>query len=297
MLERLHEALNRRETEPRPAAPSDAPAWLNHALNEALGDPERLKVLWPQIPRQLGRQALVQGAEDRVETLEHGLVNLRALRVCDAAACVLLEAGLGEDTEAADAMLDDLYSHGDMEERTMALRAAACRPPTTGATRLLHEVQRTNMVVHVEAGVCDTDHVARTLRAKTPGFGIEDFNRLMLKLAFQGLPANRVLGAEEFANADLSSMLQGLATEREAAGRSVWSDTVRFGARAPAPGTLARVLGGLEHGDDAQRLAAAESVVHLRDHRELWLPLVEARIPREKRPEIAAALRHALVLP
>ena len=52
-------------------------------------------------------------------------------------------------------------------------------------------------------------------------FGEPDWNRLILKLAFIDLPLRRAFDAERHANTELSRMLQGLATEREAAGRSV----------------------------------------------------------------------------
>jgi hypothetical protein len=71
----------------------------------------------------------------------------------------------------------------------------------------------------------------------------------------------------------------------------VWRDTDRLLAKAPVPGTIARILGGIEHGDDQRRLAAAEALALL--HRKDLAALAAERLPREPRPEIRAALERA----
>ena len=58
------------------------------------------------------------------------------------------------------------------------------------------------------------------------------------------------------------------------------------------PGTVARVLGGLEHGDAGLRLAAADALGRLR--RNDLLPFARERLDREDRPEVRAALERAL---
>jgi len=98
-----------------------------------------------------------------------------------------------------------------------------------------------------------------------------------------------VFAAEQLANAELSRMLQDLATEREAAGRAVWRDTDRMLGRAPVPGATARMLGSLEHGDDCRRLAAVEGLLAL-DRKDL-LPLLRERLPREPRADVKALLQ------
>jgi hypothetical protein len=145
------------------------------------------------------------------------------------------------------------------------------------------------MVLHVEAACCDGDLLQRT--AGQPGFGTAEQNRLLLKLAFLDLPLQRVFGGEQFANPELSRMLQDLATEREAAGRAVWRDTDRLCGRAPVAGTVARILGGLEHGDDGRRLAAAEGLLALR--RPDLAAYARERLPREPRAAIQKLLAEA----
>ena len=113
----------------------------------------------------------------------------------------------------------------------MVLKSLAVLPITDATLRLLEEVQRTNTTSHFEAAVCDSNLAVRALQH--PGFGQADFNRLMLKVAFLDIPLDRVFEAEQRANPELSRMLRGLATERQAAGRPVWGDTERLIALAP----------------------------------------------------------------
>jgi len=86
-------------------------------------------------------------------------------------------------------------------------------------------------------------------------------------------------------------MLLDLASEREAAGRPVWKGTLRMAASAPSPGTAARILGALEHGDAALRLSAAEALAVLR--RADLAPFARERLAREPRADVRAALERA----
>ena len=186
--------------------------------------------------------------------------------------------------------LVDIYLHGDIEERTILLRGLAFLPVTAATVRLFGEIQRTNTVVHFEAGALDSNLAVRALRAggEEAGFTRDDFHRLVLKGAFLDLPAWRMLGAFEEADETLSTMLRGFATEREAAGRAGWVDTDRFLGRAPVPGTVARLLGGIEHGDDSTRLAAAEGLLSLA-RRDL-APYARERLDREPREAVRGVL-------
>jgi hypothetical protein len=246
-------------------------------LADAKSDRTRLPVLFPSLPRRFGRE-MAQGGKRIVGA---ATVDLDAFRCCDlAAAFLLLSLGVGE-TEAM-----DLYAHGDIEERAMLLRSLHFLPVGSLTVRLFGEVQRTNVVLHLEAALCDGDLFARTVGQ--PGFEPDAANRLLLKFAFLDVPLRRCLHAERHANPELSRMLQDLATEREAAGRSVWRDTWRVIGRAPCPGTLARLVGGLEHGDDGVRLAAAEGL--LAANRKDLAPFARERVDREPRDTIKAVL-------
>lgn len=255
-----------------------AAAGLDGLAAEVAADRSRLPVLFPGLPRRFDRSPVRGGRQ----SLGPGTIDLDAFRACDlAAAWLLLQSA------ATEAELWDLYSHGDIEERTMLLRALHCLPIGPITVRLFGEVQRTNMVVHLEAALCDGDLFARTIGQ--PGFDQTAANKLLLKLAFLDLPLHRALGAEAHANTEFSRMLQDLATEREAAGRAVWRDTNRMIGRAPTQGTTARLIGGLEHGDDGVRRAAAEGLLAL--NRKDLRPFAEERLLREPRPDLRALLQ------
>lgn len=218
--------------EMRRALPEVSRRWLDEALARLQAEPEALAEVFPQLPRRIGREPLARG---RVSAAG-AIVEQGAWRMCDAAALATVQAAgvqaAGVQAAGAeDDVLVDLFLHGDLEERAMVLRCLSLLPITPGTLRLLAEVQRTNTVSHFEAAVCESNLAVRAL--EHADFGEEDFNRLILKLAFLDLPLDRALGVEKRANRSLSRMLHGLATERRAAGRTVWGDTDRMIALAP----------------------------------------------------------------
>lgn len=248
-------------------------------------DRSRLPVVFPGIPRRFGKDAIGGGKQ----SFGDALVDLDALRVCDVVAAYLVTS-----IEATEEEIVDVYMHGDIEERAMLLRSLNFLPLGSTTDRLLGEVLRTNIVLHMEAALCDTDLLARTVSSKT----IDDdtANRLLLKFAFLDMDLTRALGAYALANVTLSTMLQDLATEREAAGRSVWRHTYRMLGHAACPGAVARLVGGLEHGDDGVRHAAAEGLIALRStetqiNQNLIAQFASERLPREPRATVSELLQ------
>lgn len=248
-------------------------------------DRSRLPVVFPGIPRRFGKDAIGGGKQP----FDDALVDLDALRVCDVVAAYLVTS-----IEATEEEVVDVYMHGDIEERAMLLRSLNFLPLGSTTDRLLGEVLRTNIVLHMEAALCDTDLLARTVSSKT----IDDdtANRLLLKFAFLDMDLTRALGAYALANVTLSTMLQDLATEREAAGRSVWRHTYRMLGHAACPGAVARLVGGLEHGDDGVRHAAAEGLIALRStetqiNQNLIAQFASERLPREPRATVSELLQ------
>jgi len=256
----------------------EATATVEALQAEVSADRSRLPAVFPGLPRRMGRRPVGGGRT----ALGPGIIDLDAFRGCDLAAAWILSA-----TEATDDELRDLLAHGDLEERAMLLRAMHLLPIGPITIELLAEAQRTNVVLHVEAAMCDGDLVARAIGQ--PGFDQSKANKLILKYGFLGLPLDRVLDIERHANAELSRMLQDLATEREAAGRAVWRDTWRLIGHAPTAGTAARLVGGIEHGDDGVRMAAAAGLLAL--NREELRPFAAERLTREPRAEIQNLLQ------
>jgi hypothetical protein len=270
-------------TDPRSLLDPAGLAIVDETVAATTADRTRLAAIFPSLPRRIGRDRAGTG---RVR-LAGAEIDLAAFRRCDVGAAAVLRGAAATAAECA-----DLYAHGDLEERTMLLRSLHLLPVGPLTVQLLGEVQRTNVVAHVEAAVADGDLLARA--AGCHGFDQPASNRLLLKVAFLDLPLARLFGAERLANPELSRMLQDLATEREAAGRPVWRDTWRLIGRAPCPGSVARLLGGLEHGDDGVRLAAAEGLLAL--GRVDLVPFAAERLPREVRPVVRAALQQLTAL-
>lgn|GEM_PF-1708168 len=258
--------------------------WLRERLDlDPVAARAALPVAFPALARRAGRAGLAGRAEHAGVR-----VDLAAWRRCDAVGTLLLHAADPVD----DATLVDLFLRGDLEERTILLRAATVRPLCAATSRFLDEIQRTNVGAHLEAACLDSNLLVRALDG---GLLARDrFDRLVLKAAFNDLPLARMDDVRARPGTELTRMLLDLATEREAAGRPVWRDTLRLAAGAPVAGTIARVLGALEHGDATTRLAGAEALVTL-GRRDLVAYAAE-RLPREPRPDVRASLERAVAL-
>ncbi|MCA9322231.1 MAG: hypothetical protein KDB53_15935, partial [Planctomycetes bacterium] len=90
-------------------------------------------------------------------------------------------------------------------------------------------------------------------------------------------------------------MLLEFMSEREAAGRPVWSGSLELAAHAPCPGVVDRVRGELWHGDDARRSVAVRAAVVLASgpHRASIDDVIRLRAQRERRPALKAMLTQA----
>ena len=222
-----------------------------HALQAQVMDhgEARLQVVFPQLARKIGRAQLGAGIHEEAGHV----VDLSAWRRCDAAGLVLLE-----NAAPSEGVHLDLYHRGDLQERTIALRAMACRPMSEDTLALLGEVQRTNTGFHVEAGALDSNLVVRALLdgSGDEGFTHEDLYRLVLKLAFLDLPAARVFEVYDHATPRLSEMLIAFRDERRAAGRPVWPDTYTFLGAAPVPASKGLIRAAQKSRDARTREAA-----------------------------------------
>jgi len=261
-----------------------AAALADELCAELQKDRTRLPVLFPGLPRRFGKDPIGGG----VKKIGDATLDLDAFRTCD-----LVAAHLITSVEATDAELIDLFAHGDIEERAMLLRCLNFLPLGNITDNFLGEALRTNIVLHLEAAMCDSDLLARAIAAGT--VDADTANRLLLKFAFIDMDLTRSLGADSHANETLSTMLQDLATEREAAGRSVWRHTYRMLGLAPCPGALGRLIGGLENGDDGVRQAAADGLLAMRkndsDAAALIARFASERAPREPRSAIKDQLQ------
>lgn len=240
--------------------------------------PSHLDVVFPALPRKIGRAALGGGKT----AIGADVVDLDAVRLCDAAAAILI-ARLPFDRRAAAA--ERLFAQGDFEEKRMVQKALAYVDIGTAAARLLEQAHRSNDQIIFESAFVDATFAASVLDR-------DQLRRVVLKAAFMDLDAARFIDLSRFADPELSRMLLEFMSEREAAGRLVWFGSLEVAAHAPSPGVEARILGDLWHGDDRRRAAAVKAAAVLGGAR--ILDEVRLRAQREMHPKIRASLEAVL---
>ncbi|MBX6769787.1 MAG: EboA domain-containing protein [Actinomadura rubrobrunea] len=196
-----------------PALTAEASAWLADARKRIAGDADAAAVLLPAAGRRCGRdpQPLPVGG-----AASGGL----PWTVEDAARVVmLLELPCTGDALAA--RLDDLYWHGDANERRAVLRSLDALGAEVGdaALPLLNDALRTN----------DTRLVAAALgRYGAERLPAHNWRQAVLKCVFVGVPLSVVAGLDDRADGELTRMMTDYAHERTAAGRDVPADVARF---------------------------------------------------------------------
>jgi hypothetical protein len=111
----------------------------------------------------------------------------------------------------------DLFAHGDNDERRAILRALPRLRDPARFLALAIEACRTSVVPVFEAIACDN-------RFPTTHFPDANFNQMVLKAVFVGVPLARVVGLQTRLSPDLSRMARDYAAERRAAGRAIPDD-------------------------------------------------------------------------
>ncbi|MFI5909043.1 EboA domain-containing protein [Dactylosporangium sp. NPDC051541] len=172
--------------------------WLDTALETVARQPSAIVRLFPAVGRRCGRWMLPEPAGWSV----------------DDAARVLLLLRLPDQSE-----VPQLYRHGDAAEKRAVLRALPqlALAATTVRTILL-DALRTN----------DTRLVAAALGPAARALDAAAWRQGVLKTVFMGLPLAEVADLSERADAELATMLAGLAAERRAAGRSLSADATEL---------------------------------------------------------------------
>ena len=189
-FEALHEALAGELTDT---------VWLDTALETVARQPAALARLFPAAGRRCGRWMLKEPPGWSV----------------DDAARVLLLARLPGDAAARE--VAGLYRYGDAAEKRAVLRALPwLELPAEAAEPILLDALRTN----------DTRLVAAALGPAAAHLGAAAWRQGVLKAVFMQLPLAAVADLDARADAELATMLAGLAEERRAAGRPMAADAV-----------------------------------------------------------------------
>jgi hypothetical protein len=131
------------------------------------------------------------------------------------AALLLERAAAAPATFVQDAIA--CYEAGDAREQQSWVRAVWVLPQAEAFLPLVIDACRTSILPLFESIACENPYPARY-------FPELNFNQLVLKSLFNGVPLSRIIGLDGRRNAELSRMAADYAQERRAASRSVPAD-------------------------------------------------------------------------
>ncbi len=251
----LHDLLSAR-------APEEGRAWLEKALaavaprarNDTAPPLHENTLLgtYTGASRRMGKAALALGPEEQARA--QGLAPNLALSHwgADEAARALLLLTLAEHLapEEFAALALRCYELGDSREQESWLRGLSLLPESGRFLATAVDACRTNIIPLFEAIACENPYPAEV-------FPEPNFNQLAMKVLFNGLALERIVGLEGRVNAELSRMSDDFASEREAAGRPVPADIWLVLAPHVGPEGLERVHRYLGHEDPGHRYWAA----------------------------------------
>ena len=254
------------------ACPPEGLAWLRQGLEAVRASPQPLEALsgrFPSALRHLGREPL-GGA--LALTTPCGPLNPAPWPRGDAGRACLLLTALAPRPGETQALVTTLFRQGDEGERAALVRALCLLPDPCTLRPLALEAGRINSL-HLYAALALDNPYPSTCYAD------HDFNQLVLKCLFNGLPVGRIRGLGGRANPELSRMCEDYLDERQAAGRTVPEDIWLALEPCASPRGLTLVLDHLGHPEPGHRYHAAVA---------LGLALAAGR--RHDDPSVAAAL-------
>jgi hypothetical protein len=260
--------------------------WLASARAEVIRAEEprhALERLFPAAARALGRRNVPDDARIEIDGATH---ELRGWQASDVGRALLLLAGSAR--LPAGELAARLFRVGDESERAAIVRSLPLLPDGATLKPIALEVGRVNSQSLFGALALGNPYPAAH-------YTDHEFNQLVLKTMFMGLPLGAVVGLERRANADLARMCGDFYDERTAAGRAVpvdiWLALVPFAAAAQ----LELAKQHLRHADAAHRFHAAVALGRRgARHPELRALLTE-RAKHETDARVLAALRYPYV--
>ncbi|WP_058556876.1 EboA domain-containing protein [Thiohalocapsa sp. ML1] len=134
----------------------------------------------------------------------------------DAARACLLLTALDTGAEPP-ALVDALFRAGDERERAALIKALCLLPEPARALATARAAGRSNSMLLYAALALENPYPACC-------YDERDFNQVILKCLFSGLPISRVTGLQSRANPSLSRMCEDYHDERIAAGRTLPAD-------------------------------------------------------------------------
>jgi hypothetical protein len=195
--------------------------WLDDALAVAgRRDINRLLGMYTSASRKTaGRDLSLTAVEHAaIDALSPGLSCDRwTLEDLVRATILLGAARVGDDASTWVATASACYENGDAREQQSWLRAISLLPLAERFASYGIDACRSHIQPTFEAIACDNPF-------PSVHFPDLNFNQLVLKALFIGVPLARVVGLRRRLNPDLSRMARDYASERRAAGRSVPAD-------------------------------------------------------------------------
>jgi hypothetical protein len=203
--------------------PPGASAWIEAAAEASHGT-ELLERLG-EASRRVGKATVSLAPEERAGLGSPDLVDLVHERGADEVARIALLAQTAEriGTRELEALVEEYWAQGDSREKQALLRALPFLPEPERFLATAVEACRSHVQPLFEAVACENPYPATH-------FPEANFNQMVLKALFIGVPTARIRGLEERITAELRRMAKDYEQERVAAGRTVSDDLRRLSA-------------------------------------------------------------------
>ncbi len=216
-----------------------------------------------------------------------GELNIGGWPVADAARTALILKAIETADGNEQSLVEFLFRHGDETERAAIARALSLLDTGTALKLLLLEAGRANSLQLVSAVSLGNPYPAAH-------YSEPEFNQLVLKALFLGLPIEPVVGLEQRCNPELSRMCEDYYDERTAAQRTVPVDIwLALGPCASSRGE-SLMLEHLSHDSPGHRCYAATAIGRrLTDHPRLRDALA-SRKKTETNKRVMSALNAVL---
>lgn len=171
------------------------------------------------LARRLGQQEVRLAPEDLDRLQAAGVTTAPARWALDelGRACLLSAAAEALPPGDLPGFVEDCYQHGDTRERQAVLRSLGLLPGPERFVPLAVEACRSSVQPLFEAVACENPY-------PTTYFPELNFNQMVLKALFVGVPLARIEGLGGRITGDLVRMSTDYASERRAAGRTVPAD-------------------------------------------------------------------------
>lgn len=272
----------------RPATPPERLAWLEQALERILAseDPDNdLSTLSAMARRKIGVVAL----DDCGTVLDTaaGPVDLRHWNSAEAARALLILTALEAGADRGRHAIRFLFRHGDETERATVARGLALFDDDAALKPLIMEAGRANSLQLVSA-VSLHNPYPRT------HYQPHEFNQLVLKNLFVGLPIDGVMGLTERADEELARMCEDYCDERIAAFREVPEDIWLAMAPHASPRGEQLIQEHLSHDSPGHRCYASMAIGLRLKQRPKLRESLEKRLQTESDARVINALQVAL---